>query len=172
MHDVQPDTVNGTAGSASTAASASGIRIRPATAADSETIKRMVRAEPLNPNAVDWRYFYVLDVTEPEGDTAIIASIAMAHPVEHAEGGPLYEIDSVTTRPQYRKRGYSSLLLRAVIDCTPRPIYLLAEPALVAFYERLGFRITPPADAPAPIREEAAYVNARWGTYHIMGLVG
>ena len=52
--------------------------IRPATAADAGTIKQIVRANPLDPNAVDWHYFLVLELIE--AGKPIIASIGMVHP--------------------------------------------------------------------------------------------
>ena len=108
--------------------------IRPATENDAETIKRMVRSAPLNPDAIDWHYFLVLETIE-EG-TPTIASIGMAYPV-----GNFYEIDSVVTEPSQRKHGYAEAIVHALIEQTPRPIYLLAETALIHYYEKLGFRL-------------------------------
>ncbi|MBE2267456.1 MAG: GNAT family N-acetyltransferase [Anaerolinea sp.] len=140
--------------------------IRPATANDAETIRNMVRSAPLNPNAVDWRYFMVLEIVEDE--KPVIASIAMIHPQD-----TIHELDSVVTRPEYRGRGYAPAVITAFLERSPRPVYLLAETDLIAFYERLGFRVFDPQDAPAVMREEAEYVNRWFGsyaTYHIMGM--
>ena len=69
-------------------------RIRPATASDADVIKRMVREAPLDPNAIDWHYFLVLEIVE--GGQPQIVSIGMVHPE-----GDVQEIDSVVTRPEY-----------------------------------------------------------------------
>ena len=139
--------------------------IRPATADDAEIIKRMVRSAPLNPDAIDWQYFLVLEVLEDNQPK--IVSIGMVHPE-----GSVYEVDSVTTHPDYRKRGYAAAVVRALIERTPQPLYLLAETALIGFYERLGFRVLKSADAPDEIREQAEMLNRWFGdrvTYHMMG---
>ena len=140
--------------------------IRAATAADAQTIKRIVRAEPLDPNAIQWEYFLVLEVTE-QGQKRI-ASIGMVRPE-----GDVHEIDSVATRPEYRGHGYAPALVRALMDKAPRPLYLLAETKLIAFYERLGFRLFDSTDAPRVMSDQAAWVNKWFGgrtTYHVMGI--
>ena len=141
--------------------------IRPATDADAETIKRMVRAAPLDPNAIDWHYFLVLEVVED--GAPVIASIGMVRPE-----GDIYELDSVTTRPQYRRRGYGEVVIRALVERSPRPLCLLAETDLVAYYERLGFRLLDDAEAPQIMVEQAGWVNRMFGeyaTYHVMGML-
>ncbi len=138
--------------------------IRPATAADAATIERIVRSNPLDPNAVDWHYFLVLELIE--AGKPIIASIGMVHPE-----GDVQELDSVATLPQYRRRGYAQAVVRALIARTPAPIYLLAETGLIAYYERLGFRVMD-TDAPPVMRRQADWVNRMFGgsvTYHVMG---
>ena len=141
--------------------------IRPATQADAETIKRMVRNAPLNPNAIDWHYFLVLEVVE-DGAPKIV-SIGMMHPE-----GDIQEIDSVTTRPEYRKRGYAAAIVRALIEQARQPLYLLAETKLIAFYERLGFHVLTVDEEPKVMREQADMVNNWFGgrvTYHVMGKI-
>ncbi len=139
--------------------------IRPATEADAETIKRIVRANPLDPNAVDWHYFLVLEVVE--GGKPKIASIGMAHPE-----GDVQEIDSVATLPEYRRRGYAEALVRALIERAGLPLYLLAEDALIAYYEKFGFRVMSADEAPSVMTEQADWVNDFLGgrvAYHVMG---
>ena len=143
----------------------SSYTIRPATAADAETIKRIVRSSPLNPNAVDWHYFLVLEIVE--NGQPVIATIGMVHPE-----GDLQEVDSVATRPEYRRRGYAEALVRALIERSPGPLYLLAETELVAYYQRLGFRVLDANETPAVMREQADWVNNFFDgrvVYHVMG---
>lgn len=139
--------------------------IRPATADDAEIIKRMVRSAPLDPNAIDWHYFLVLEVIE-DGKPKIV-SIGMVRPE-----GTIYEIDSVTTRPDYRGRGYAAAVVRALVERTPHPVYLLAETDLIAYYEKLGFHVMKGDDAPGEMSQQADMVNRWFGgrvTYHVMG---
>lgn len=139
--------------------------IRRATAEDADTIKQMVRSAPLDPNAIDWQYFTVLEIIEDGKPT--IASIGMVRPEKD-----IYEIDSVVTREQYRGRGYAAAVVQALIDRAPRPLYLLAETALVPYYERFGFQTIPTQESPDAIREQAEWLND-WlrgrVEYHVMG---
>ncbi|MEO8392591.1 MAG: GNAT family N-acetyltransferase [Chloroflexota bacterium] len=139
--------------------------IRPAAETDAETIKRMVRAAPLDPNAIDWHYFLVLEVIE-NGKPKIV-SIGMAHPE-----GDVQEVDSVVTLPDYRKRGYAEAIVHGLIERAGSPLYLLAEDALIAYYEKFGFRVMAHDEAPKVMREQADWVNGFMGgrvTYHVMG---
>ncbi len=142
--------------------------LRSAAEADAETIKRMVRAAPLDPNAIDWHYFLVLEVVE-NGKPKIV-SIGMAHPE-----GDVQEIDSVVTLPDYRKRGYAEAIVQGLIKHAGLPLYLLAEDALIAYYEKFGFRVMDRDRAPKIMTEQADWVNDFMGdrvTYHVMGKMG
>ena len=124
-----------------------------------------MRANPLDPNAVDWHYFLVLEVVED--GKPIIASIGMAHPE-----GDVQEIDSVATLPEYRRRGYAEAIVRALIERAGLPLYLLAEDALIAYYEKFGFRVMSADQAPPVMTEQADWVNDFLGghvIYHVMG---
>jgi N-acetylglutamate synthase-like GNAT family acetyltransferase len=141
--------------------------IRPAAESDAETIKQIVRSNPLDPNAIDWRYFLVLEVTE--NGAPKIASIGMVRPE-----ADVYELDSVATLPQYRRRGYAEALVRALVERSQKPIYLLSETKLIPYYERLGFRLFSREDAPQVMTEQADMVNRYFGgdvTYTVMGMI-
>jgi N-acetylglutamate synthase-like GNAT family acetyltransferase len=141
--------------------------IRAATEADAETIKRMVRSAPLDPNAVDWHYFLVLEIVED--DKPKIVCIGMVHPE-----GNVQEVDSVVTLKEYRKRGYAEAVVHALIERAGKPIYLLAEPALIPYYEKFGFHVMGANEAPSVMTEQANWVNDFLGgrvIYSVMGLV-
>lgn len=140
--------------------------IRPATQADAETIKKIVRSNPLDPNAIDWHYFLVLEVIE--NGKPKIASIGMIHPE-----GDVNELDSVATLKEYRRRGYAEAVVRALVERTPKPIYLLSETKLIPYYERLGFRLLSREEAPSVMTEQCDWVNRMFGdevTYYVMGM--
>ena len=140
--------------------------IRPATADDAETIKQIVRSNPLDPNAIDWHYFLVLEVVENGKPT--IACIGMVRPE-----GDFYELDSVATLPQYRRRGYAEALVRAQIERSPRPLYLLSETKLILYYEKLGFRVVEGDESPPGMTEQRDWVNNYFAgrvTYYVMAL--
>ena len=139
--------------------------IRPATEADAETIKRMVRSAPLDPNAIDWHYFHVLEIVE-NGSHKIV-SIGMVHPE-----GDVQEVDSVVTLPDYRKRGYAEAVVHSLVEHAGVPLYLLAEDALIAYYEKFGFHVMERGVAPKVMTEQADWVNDFLRgkvTYHVMG---
>lgn len=139
--------------------------IRPAAIDDAETIKRIVRSNPLDPNAVDWRYFLVLEIVENGKPT--IVSIGMVHPEDDIQ-----EVDSVATLPEYRRRGYAEAIVHALIAHFGTPLYLLAETDLIAYYEKFGFRLMNADEAPRVMTEQAEWVNRMFGdrvTYYVMG---
>ncbi len=139
--------------------------IRVAAEDDAEIIKRMVRAAPLDPNAVDWHYFLVLEIVE-QGKPKIV-SIGMVHPE-----GEVQEVDSVVTLPDYRRRGYAEAVVRALIERAGTPLYLLAEDALILYYEKFGFQVMDADHAPSVMTEQADWVNDFLGgrvIYHVMG---
>jgi amino-acid N-acetyltransferase len=141
--------------------------IRPAVEADAETIKRMVRAAPLDPNAIDWHYFLVLEIVE-NGKPKIV-SIGMVHPE-----GDVQEVDSVVTLPDYRGHGYAKAVVHALIERAGTPLYLLAEDALIAYYEKFDFHVMDRDSAPKVMTEQADWVNDFMGdrvTYHVMGRI-
>ena len=141
--------------------------IRPATEADAETIKRMVRSAPLDPNAIDWHYFLVLETVE--GGEPKIVCIGMVHPE-----GDVQEVDSVVTLAEYRRRGYAEAVVRALMERAGKPLYLLAEPALIAYYEKFGFRVMDAPEAPPVMVEQRDWVNdflkGRYPAYAVMGV--
>ena len=139
--------------------------IRPATEADAELIKNIVRSNPLDPNAIDWHYFLVLEIIE-DGQPKIVC-IGMVHPE-----GDIQEIDSVATLPEYRRRGYAEAIVHALMQKAGLPLYLLAEDKLIPYYEKFGFRVMTD-DAPEVMQEQVKWLNeylaGRYSTYHIMG---
>lgn len=141
--------------------------IRPAAEADAEIIKRMVRSAPLDPNAVDWHYFLVLEVVEA-GQPQIVC-IGMVHPE-----GDVQEVDSVVTLEAYRRRGYAEAVVNALIERAGKPLYLLAEPKLIPYYEKFGFRVMDTPEAPTTMVEQRDWVNdflkGRYPAYSVMGL--
>lgn len=141
--------------------------IRPAVEADAETITRMVRSAPLDPNAVDWHYFLVLEIME-SGAPKIVC-IGMVHPADGVQ-----EVDSVVTLEAYRRRGYAEALVRALMERAGKPLYLLAEPALVPYYEKFGFRVMDAPEAPQSMVEQRDWVNdflkGRYPAYSVMGI--
>lgn len=130
--------------------------IRPATADDAETITRIVRSNPLDPNAIDWHYFLVLEVVED--GKPVIACIGMVRPEDD-----FHEVDSVATLPQYRRRGYAEALVRALMERSPRPLYLLSETKLIPYYEKFGFRVVEGDEAPPGMTEQRDWVNHYFG---------
>jgi hypothetical protein len=62
--------------------------------------------------------------------------------------------------------------VRALIARAEGNLYLLAEDALIAYYEKFGFRVMDRDEAPPAMTEQADWVNdflRGQVTYHVMG---
>ncbi|MBL8147843.1 MAG: GNAT family N-acetyltransferase [Anaerolineae bacterium] len=118
-----------------------GLTIRPAAAADEALIRRMVRAERLDPTQLRWPNFLIAEM----GDTVVgIGQIRRHRTCE--------ELGSLAVTADYRQRGVASALLRALEARAGRPLYLLCAGRMQPFYERFGYRIIAYGETPAPLR--------------------
>jgi amino-acid N-acetyltransferase len=107
-----------------------GIRLRPATQADQGAIRRMVLGAWLDPTSLDWRRF-LLAVDATTG-----ALIGCAQIKRHADCS---EFGSLVVLHAHRSRGIGGLLLRALCDAEPGPVYLVCVERMQPYYEGFGF---------------------------------
>lgn len=106
-----------------------GLTIRPATEADAPQIKRMVRAEGLDPTQLRWSNFLVAEV---DGDIVGIGQICQHRTCQ--------ELGSLVVTSDYRQRGVASALIAALEARAGRPLYLMCAASKQPFYERFGYR--------------------------------
>ena len=107
------------------------ITLRPANAADQQTIKQMVRGAHLNPMGLKWQRF-TLAVTS--GDKVIGCIQLKPH-----RGGVL-ELASLVVSREWRKIGIGRLLIDHLKDTAGPPIWLMCASPLTRFYKPFGFR--------------------------------
>lgn len=110
------------------------LTIRPAAAADAAQIKRMIRAERLDPTSLDWRHFLVAEVPA-EGGSAAIIGIGQ---VKEYPG--CLELGSLVVLPEYRGQGIAAALIKALEARGGRPLYLLCRSEMEGFYQRFGYQ--------------------------------
>ena len=125
-----------------------GLNIRPASEADAPLIKRMVRAEGLDPTQLRWSNFLVAEV---EGDVVGMGQIRQHRTCE--------ELGSLVVTSDYRQRGVASALIHALEARAGRPLYLMCAAAKQPFYERFGYRAIPWRETPRAlwIKRAAAF---------------
>src|SRR5574342_593766 len=117
--------------------------LRPATEADFEEIKALVRQVRINPMGLDWRRFTVAI----NGSGQMIAC-AQLKPVP----GGLTELASLAVRPAYRRRGIARALIEHLLADAQRPVYLTCRSSLGKLYEKFGFRALEADETPAYYR--------------------
>jgi amino-acid N-acetyltransferase len=114
-----------------------GLLIRAATAADEPQIKRMVRAEGLDPTQLRWANFLIAEV-----DGAVVG---MGQIRRH---GTCEELGSLVVTSDYRQRGVASALIAALEARAGRPLYLICANTKQPFYERFGYQAIPWHETP------------------------
>lgn len=105
-------------------------RLRPAVEADQRTIRALIRSVGINPMGLDWPRFWVA-VDDQE------RIVGCAQVKEHGDGAR--ELASVAVRPEWRKRGVASDLIRHLMAEHGPPLWLTCRSSLTGFYTRYGF---------------------------------
>jgi amino-acid N-acetyltransferase len=117
--------------------------IRPATEADDAIIKRMVRAERLDPTSLKWEHFLV---AEEDGQIVGIGQIR-----EHKG---CQELGSLVVLPAYRGRGIGAQLISELEKRAGRPLYLLCRHAMSSYYAQFGYQPVPYHDMPPALQKK------------------
>ncbi len=120
------------------------ITIRPAVEADQATIESLIRMARINPRNLHWSRFLV---AEDRGRTVGVRQIK-------AHKGGTREVASGVVLPEYRRRGISARLMRAVLAREHGPLYLMCDEKRTRYYERFGFRRMEPSGLPADFHRE------------------
>lgn len=124
------------------------LTVRPAIAADQDTIKHMVRNEGLDPTALHWSHFIVAE----DGDK--VAGIGQVRPYPRCR-----ELGSLVVLPEYRKRGVGSLIVNTLLAQEKGEVYLECGDYNEPFYTKLGFQSVPFWKTPWPLNFKAGLVK-------------
>ena len=116
--------------------------LRRAIEADQPIIRRMVRAEWLNPRDVHWQNFLVAE-DETEKRIIGIGQIRMH--------GALKELGSLIILPEYRGLGLGAALIEALEARAGFPLYLMCAGNKVPYYRRFGYEALEDRDIPPVI---------------------
>jgi N-acetylglutamate synthase-like GNAT family acetyltransferase len=126
-------------------------RLRPATQADSESIRQIIRQTRLNPIGLDWRRFLIVET--PNGNFAGCGQIK-------PHRGEILELASLAVAEPYRGQGVARLVIqRLLADEKSRPIYLTCRSELGGFYEKFGFQALSLAEMPPYYRRLSRLAN-------------
>jgi N-acetylglutamate synthase-like GNAT family acetyltransferase len=112
------------------------VTIRPATAADQDTIVRLIREADINPLDLKWPNF-VLAVDNATG--AVVGTGQIKH---HGDGSD--ELASIATVPAYQHRGIAHQIIEHLLARHPGVLYLTCMDYLESLYQRFGFHTIGP----------------------------
>ena len=120
------------------------ITIRPTVETDQAEIKSLVRVARINPRNLHWSRFLVAE----EGGRIIgVRQVKI-----HKDG--TREVASGVVRPEYRRRGISAELMRALLSRERGPLYLMCDEKWARYYELFGFFRVGPSELPLDFRRE------------------
>lgn len=126
------------------------VKLREAVEADFPAIRALIRQSGINPLGLDWRRFLVAE--SPAGEVIGCGQLKPhSDPSPLGTGGSL-ELASLAVTPAWRGRGVARLIIRALMEKAPRPLYLTCRAPLGAFYEKFGFRVLQPDEMPPYFR--------------------
>lgn len=106
------------------------ITISPATAADAQRIRDLIREVKINTMNLDWERFLIAD------DAGEFVGCIQVKP--HTE--TVRELASVAVVPARQGQGIGTLLVRAMLEREPGRLYLTCLRHNISYYERFGFR--------------------------------
>ena len=107
--------------------------IRPATAADQNTITTIIQEAKLNTASLDWQRFMLAD------DNGRVIGTGQIKP--HWDG--TRELASISAVPDRQGEGVASAVIHTLLKDETDTLYLMCETHNASFYERFGFRSIP-----------------------------
>ena len=127
------------------------ITIRPATAADQATIRRIVREANINPMGLGWPRFLVAE------DAGAILGVGQVK--SHRDG--TRELASIAVVPSHRGQGVGTLIVNSLLQrAGDQVLHLTCEGRNRGYYERFGFRLIGRKEYPPYFARTMRLVNA------------
>jgi N-acetylglutamate synthase-like GNAT family acetyltransferase len=113
--------------------------VRPARETDAAPIRELIHLVGINPMGLDWKRFVV---AVNDRDEMIGCGQLKPH------GQEVLELASIAVYPEHQGNGVARLIIEHLLKDSPRPLYLMCQSTLGAFYERFGFRAIPYEEMP------------------------
>jgi N-acetylglutamate synthase-like GNAT family acetyltransferase len=124
--------------------------IRPATAADQPTIRRLIAEARINRMSLNWPNFVV---AEDEG-----AIVGVGQVKTHKDGSR--ELASIAVIPARQGQGIGSALILTLLAREPEAVlHLTCRHELEGYYRRFGFHVLARSDYPKYFRRIVPLVN-------------
>lgn len=116
--------------------------LRRAAPDDEPQIRALVRAETLNPTAIDWPGFQVVCM-----DRRVIGAAQIRL---HRDGSR--EFGSLVVAPDFRGHGIGQALIRLLVSQERERLHVITTPRAAHAYERMGFLRVPDRTVPFGVR--------------------
>jgi N-acetylglutamate synthase-like GNAT family acetyltransferase len=118
--------------------------LRPAVADDAPRIRKLIRAERINPTGLDWQRFIV--AVNLQGEV-----IACGQIKTHRDGSA--ELASLVVDPEHRGHGIARSLVGHLTEIHEGSLYLMCRASLGEFYTKLGFQTVSKPEMPSYFRK-------------------
>jgi N-acetylglutamate synthase-like GNAT family acetyltransferase len=125
------------------------LTIRPATLADQETIRRLIKEAGINRMSLQWPNFVV---AEDGGATVGIGQVKT-----HRDGSR--ELASLAVVPARQSQGIGGAIIKTLLAREQGVVHLTCRSQLQGYYERFGFRRLDPAEFPLYFRRLIPIIN-------------
>lgn len=125
------------------------LTIRPATQADQETIRRLIKEARINRMSLQWPNFVVAE------DGGAIVGIGQVK--THGDGSR--ELASIAVIPPRQSQGIGGAIIKALLAREQGVVHLTCRRQLQGYYERFDFRRLEPAEFPAYFRRLIPIIN-------------
>jgi N-acetylglutamate synthase-like GNAT family acetyltransferase len=126
------------------------MRLREAVEADFPNIRALIRQTGINPTGLDWRRFIVAESSAGQ-------FIGCGQLKPHSDGS--LELASLAVIPAWRGKGVARVIIQALMDKAPHPLYLTCRGELGPFYEKFGFRILRREEMPPYFRRLSRFAG-------------
>ncbi len=118
-----------------------GCHLRPASAEDRWTIRKLVLMAKLDPTQLRWSQFWIIECQQQ------LVACGQLRTFSEAQ-----ELGSLVVTPAWRGQGLGTLLTQHLIQQASKPLYLECMARLIPFYSRFGFQISAWQDLPRSLK--------------------
>jgi N-acetylglutamate synthase-like GNAT family acetyltransferase len=125
-------------------------RLRPATAQDAPSIKRIISFVHINPMGLDWHRFILAVDTH-----GTVIGCGQVKP--HQDGS--HELASIAVLPEWRGMGIARTIIEYLLAAHPGTLYLTCRSQLESLYMKFGFKVVVQAAMPPYFKRISRLVN-------------